>query len=81
MGQDLGAIDTSPKEGRVGELIVTTPGQLLGKEILDTCTLYNLRELGAVTEGIWKEEDFNFLSKFFSCKLLTIEKLSNHGFT
>ncbi len=81
MSKYLSTINALPYEGRVRELIMAAPAQLLRKEVFYSSGFYYLRDLRTVPEGVWQKEYFYFGIKFFSRKSLTIKELSNHGLT
>lgn len=73
-------INSFPVEGVVRKLIEDRPTQLLSHKEIYWRVFGYLRKLWAVSKCVWQEENWRFLAKLFFKEMLSVEKLSGHGF-
>ena len=78
MHQNLRAVDPLPVKGIVGKYIGVVPGHLRGQEILYAAALHNLRQGGAVAEGVRQPECIRCVIKVLSCEPLAPDELAHH---
>ena len=78
MGEHLCSVNSLPIECIVREGVCVVPIYFGGKEIIDTAALHNLRNCGAVTEGVGQPEAVGSKIEILSCKSLTPKELPDH---
>ena len=81
MGEHLCSVNTLPIEGVIWERVGVVPIYFGCQEIINTAAFHNLRDCGAVAEGIGQPETVGGEVEMLSCESLTPKKLSYHRFT
>ena len=79
MGQDLGAVDTPPHHGVVGDLVDLVPGQLGGHKVVDAALLHDLGQGAGVAEHVRQPQDAVVHAELVLEKPLAVDELAHQG--